>query len=325
MGAPTNTPVGAPAHGRSGASARVSVGGVPRSEWRKGSLARRQAIWAYIFAAPATLHIAIWTGVPIVVALLLSLTDHDMLNPPQWIGLDNYATLAADPLFWRAMGNNLILAVVGVPVSMLIALVLAVMLNQGLRGSGVFRTAVFLPHVTATVAIAMIWLWIYSPGENGLFNMVGSFIGVPNQPFLVSASQSLPSILLVTIWQGLGLKMMIYLASLQGIDQQLYEAAAIDGASTVQKFTRITVPMLKPTTFFILVTSIVGNFQTFDLVYILTAGGPANSSTVITYEIYQTAFQEFRMGLASAQSMVLLLVLVILTILSRKVTGGRDD
>lgn len=293
---------------------------------RKGNtLARRQAIWAYIFAAPATLHIAIWTGVPIVVAFILSLTNYDMLNPPQFIGFDNFVTLAGDPLFWRAMWHNLILAVVGVPVSMLIALMLAVMLNQGLRGTGVFRTAVFLPHVTATVAIAMIWLWIYSPGENGLFNIVGSFLGIPNQPFLTSASQSLASILLVTIWQGLGLKMMIYLASLQGIDQQLYEAASIDGASAVQTFFRITAPMLKPTTFFILVTSIVGNFQTFDLVYILTAGGPANSSTVITYEIYQTAFQEFRMGLASAQSMVLLVVLVILTIISRKVTGGRDD
>jgi len=298
----------------------------PTTSRRRGrSLGRRQAIWAYIFAAPATLHIALWTGVPIVVAFVLSLTNHDMLNPPQFIGVDNFVVLAGDPLFWRAMWHNLVLAVVGVPVSMLIALVLAVMLNQGVRGTGVFRTAVFLPHVTATVAIAMIWLWIYSPGENGLLNMIGSFIGVPNQPFLVSASQSLAAILLVTIWQGLGLKMMIYLASLQGIDQQLYEAAAIDGASLVQKFTRITVPMLKPTTFFILVTSIVGNFQTFDLVYILTAGGPANSSTVITYEIYQTAFQEFRMGLASAQSMVLLVVLVILTLISRKITGGRDD
>ncbi len=129
----------------------------------------------------------------------------------------------------------------------------------------------------------------------------------------------------MTIWQGIGLKMMIYLAALQGIDHQLYEAADIDGASTVQKFVRITMPMLKPVTFFILVTSIVGNFQTFDLIYNLTDGGPANATTVITYQIYQTAFQQFRMGLASAQSLVLLVVLVILTILSRRMTGGNDD
>lgn len=292
---------------------------------RPRTLAQRQAAWGYLFAAPATLHIALWTGLPIVVALALSLTSYDMLNPPEWLGFGNYATLVQDPIFRRAMLNTLILAIVGVPISMFISLALAVMLDQGLRGTSVFRTAVFLPHVTATVAIAMIWLWIYSPGDNGLINMALSFVGIPNQQFLVSPDQALGSVILVTIWQGIGLKMMIYLASLQGIDRQLYEAANIDGASVVQKFFKITVPMLRPTTFFILVTSIVGNFQTFDLVYVLTAGGPANATTVVTYEIYQTAFQQFRMGLASAQSMVLLLVLAFLTILSRRITGGRDD
>lgn len=292
---------------------------------RRPTLARRQAVWGWIFALPATLHIAIWTGFPIIVAMLLSLTNYDMLSPPEWAGIGNYLTIADSPLFWRAMLHNLIIAGVGIPISMLLSLVLAVMLNQGIRATGIFRTAVFLPHITATVAIAMIWLWIYSPGQNGLLNYLGGLIGIPNQPFLNSPGQALPAVILVTIWQGLGLKTMIYLASLQTIDQQLYEAADIDGASAVQKFFSITVPVLKPTTFFILVTSIVGNFQTFDLIYVLTEGGPANSTTVITYEIYQTAFQQFRMGLASAQSVVMLIVLVVLTILSRKLTGGRDD
>lgn len=292
---------------------------------RRQTLARRQAVWGWVFALPATLHIALWTGVPILVAMLLSLTHYDMLNPPSWAGISNYTAIANDPLFWRAMWHNLIIAAVGIPVSMLLALVLAVLLNQGVRGTGAFRTAVFLPHVTATVAIAMIWLWIYSPGQNGLLNYVGGFLGIPNQPFLNSPSQALPAVILVTIWQGLGLKTMIYLASLQTIDQQLYEAAEIDGASAVQRFRHITVPILAPTTFFILVTSIIGNFQTFDLIYVLTSGGPANSTTVVTYEIYETAFQQFRMGLASAQSVVLLVVLVVLTVLARRLTGGRDD
>lgn len=271
------------------------------------------------------MHIALWTGLPVIVALVLSLTDYDMLTALEFIGFDNYVTLANDPIFWRALLNNFVLAIVGIPISMLISLMLAVMLNQGLRGEGIYRTAVFLPYVTATVAVAMIWLWIYSPGDNGLVNVFLGFLGLPSQPFLVSPDQALPSVIFVTIWQGIGLKMMIYLASLQGIDQQLYEAADIDGASAIQKFFRITIPMLKPVTFFILVTSIVGNFQTFDLIYILTSGGPANSTTVITYQIYQTAFQQFRMGLATAQSVVLLVVLVILTIVSRKITGGKDD
>jgi multiple sugar transport system permease protein len=297
----------------------------PPSRRRGPTLTQRQGRWGLLFAAPATVQIALWTGLPVIVSIILSFTNYDMLNPPEFSGIENYVTLANDPVFWKALGNNFIMAVVGIPISMLISLALAVMLNQGLRGNSIFRTAVFLPHVTATVAIAMIWLWIYSPGGNGLFNIVLGFFGLPNQAFLASPSQALPSVILVTIWQGIGLKMMIYLASLQGIDQQLYEAADIDGASAVQKFFRITIPMLKPVTFFILVTSIVGNFQTFDLIYNLTNGGPANSTTVITYQIYQTAFQQFRMGLATAQSVVLLVVLVVLTIVSRKVTGGKDD
>ncbi|MGC0250330.1 carbohydrate ABC transporter permease [Pseudactinotalea sp. Z1748] len=303
---------------------RRTAGG-PTGGGRRRTLAQRQARWAWVFALPATAHIAIWTGLPILVAGTLSLTHYDILNPPTWAGVANYVTLWNDAMFWRALWHNLVIAIVGIPISMLIALVLAVMLNQGLRGSAVYRTAVFLPHVTATVAIAMIWLWIYSPGDNGLLNRVGALLGIPNQQFLISPDQALGSIILVTIWQGLGLKMMIYLAYLQGIDQQLYEAAEIDGATSTQKFFRITMPMVKPATFFILVTSIVGNFQTFDLIFVLTQGGPANATTVITWEIYETAFQQFRMGLASAQSMVLLAVLVVLTVLSRKLTGGHDD
>lgn len=292
---------------------------------RRSSVVSKQGRWALAFALPATVHIGLWTGVPIIVAAILSLTHYDILNPPSWAGIANYLTLAESPLFWRALWHNLLIAVVGIPISILLALMLAVMLNQGIRGTSIFRTAVFLPHVTATVAIAMIWFWIYSPGDNGLLNRVGSFVGIPNQLFLISPDQALASVIVVTIWQGLGLKMMIYLASLQAIDQQLYEAADIDGASAVQKFFRITMPILKPTTFFIVVTSILGTFQTFDLIFILTQGGPANSTTVVTYEIYQTAFQQFRMGLASAQSMVLLVVLVILTVLARRLTGGKDE
>ena len=131
--------------------------------------------------------------------------------------------------------------------------------------------------------------------------------------------------IVVTIWQGIGLKMLIYLASLQGISKELYEAADIDGAGPIQKFFRITVPMLKPATFFVLVTSIIANFQAFDLIYNLTAGGPANATIIVTYEIYQTAFQQFRMGLATAQSVVLLAILVVLTIVSRKLVGGTDN
>lgn len=292
---------------------------------RRRSPNRAEARWGLLLAAPATLHMVVWVAIPVVAAIVLSFTAYDMINRPTFIGFANYLEIFRDDVFWLAVRNNAILAVIGVPISMLIALVLAVMLNQGIKGEGVFRTLVFLPHVTATVAISMIWLWIYAPTDNGLANMVLSFFGLDNVAWLTNANTSLASVLIVTIWQGIGLKMLIYLAALQGVPRELYEAAEIDGAGAISKFRRITIPMLRPATFFVLVTAIIANFQTFDLIFNLTAGGPANSTTVITYQIYQTAFQEFRMGLATAQSVILLLMLIVLTIISRKLVGGTDN
>lgn len=304
-------------------SAATDRGRGPGSKRRSPRRAEKR--WGLLLAAPATFHVALWTGIPVVAAIVLSFASYDMVSRPEFIGIGNYLEIFRDEIFWRAVSHNLILAVVGIPISMIIALVLAVMLNQGLKGEGIFRTMVFLPHVTATVAVAMIWLWIYAPTDNGLANMALGLFGFENSAWLTNPNTSLMSVLLVTIWQGIGLKMLIYLASMQGISRDLYEAAEIDGAGTIGRFWHITVPMLRPATFFVLVTSIIGNFQTFDLIFNLTAGGPANSTTVITYEIYQTAFQQFRMGLATAQSVILLIMLVVLTIISRKLVGGTDN
>lgn len=277
-----------------------------------------------ILAAPAALHTLIWIGIPIIVAFVLSLTSYDVVTRPRFNGIDNYLRIFQDSIFWKAVVNNVIIAGVGIPISMFLALVFAVLLNRALPGRGIFRVMVFLPHITATVAVAMIWLWIYSPSASGLMNTVLGVVGISPLPYLTSPTLALPSVILVTIWQGIGLKMLIYLAALQGVNEELYEAADIDGANFVQKFRSITVPMLRPATFFILVTSLIANFQTFDLIYILTEGGPANATNVVTYRIYQTAFQEFRFGLASAQSIILLLMLIALTFFSRRIVGGTD-
>ncbi len=290
---------------------------------RRG-VSRREGRWGLLLAAPAALHSLFWIGIPVAIAFGLSFTSYDMVTAPEFVGAANYANIVADPIFWKAMRNNLFLAVVGIPISMLLALLIAIQLNKGLRGQGIFRTLTFLPHVTATVAVAMIWLWIFAPTGNGLGNIALSAFGIEPVPWLTSTSTALWAVLIVTIWQGIGLKMLIYLAALQGLSTEVYEAADIDGAGPVRRFVSITVPMLRPATFFVLVTSIIANFQTFDLIYILTLGGPANSTTVITYQIYQTAFQQLRMGLATAQSVILLLVLVILTFVARKVVGGTD-
>jgi multiple sugar transport system permease protein len=286
---------------------------------------RAESRWGWIFAAPATAHTLIWIGAPVIVALILSFTSYDIIHAPEFNGISNYILIFQDRLFWKSALNNLLIAVIGIPISMLIAMIVAVMLNTKVLGRGIFRTMIFLPHITATVAVAMVWLWIYAPSDSGLMNTILGFFGIPTQAYLTNVSLALPAVILVTIWQGVGLKMLIYLASLQGIDPELYEAAEIDGGGVIAKFRYITVPMLRPSTFFVLVTSIIANFQTFDLIYILTSGGPANATSVITYRIYQTAFQEFRMGLASAQSIILMIILVILTFFSNKIVGGTDN
>lgn len=304
------------------ATATATPAGVT-SPRRRSSL-RSERLWGWLLTLPAFVHTLIWVGGPVVAAIVLSFTDFDVVNPPVFNGGLNYAEIMGDEVFWRALLHNLIMVAVGVPISMFLALVLAVALNQGMKGQSWFRTMIFMPHVTATVAIAMIWLWIYAPSAGGLANVLLGFVGITPQAWLTNSNLALPAVILVTIWQGIGLKMLIYLAALQGVSQEMYEAADVDGASTIQKFFHITVPMLRPATFFVLVTSIIGNFQTFDLIFNLTNGGPANATTVITYQIYVAAFQQFRMGYATAQSVVLLLVLIVITIISRKVVGGSD-
>lgn len=305
-------------------SRSAPVTGPPTSRRRSRGPRAAEARWGMLLAAPAAVHTLIWIGIPIVVAFILSLTAYDVVTRPQFNGGANYVQIFQDSIFWKAVLNNVIIAGIGIPISMFLALVFAVMLNRAIPGRGIFRVMVFLPHITATVAVAMIWLWIYSPSASGLMNTVLGVVGIDPLSYLTSPSLALPSVILVTIWQGIGLKMLIYLAALQGVNEELYEASDIDGANFVQKFRHITVPMLRPATFFILVTALIANFQTFDLIYILTEGGPANATNVVTYRIYQTAFQEFRFGLASAQSIILLLMLIVLTFFSRRIVGGTD-
>lgn len=271
---------------------------------------------------PALLHIGLWSAIPVLATFALSLTDYDIFNAPRWIGLENYVAIVQDPVFLKATWNTVVYTFWTVPVAMGIALVVAVALNQGLRLQKWYRTAFFLPHVTATVAIAMVWLLLLD-SQQGLLNRFLSLFGIPGQAWLANPDLALGSVIAVGAWHGIGIKMLIYIAALQNIDESLYEAASVDGASTIRKFFAITLPMLKPATFFVLVISIIGAFQVFDQIYVLTDGGPANSTTMMTYEIYRSAFQEFQMGMASAQSVVLFAFLLVMTLISRRAT--RED
>ena len=273
---------------------------------------------------PAAAWIGIWVAIPVLATFALSLTDYNVFDAPKWIGIDNYITVWNDPVFRTATWNTIIYTFFTVPVSMAIAVVLAVALNQGLRASKWFQTSFFLPQVTATVAIAMVWLWIYDP-QQGLLNEVLAVFGLPGHAWLAEPSTALGAVSVVGIWQGIGMKMLIYVAALQNVDPALYEAASVDGASPTRKFFSITLPMLKPATFFVFIISIIGAFQVFDQIYVLTKGGPANATTMMTYEVYRSAFENFKMGIACAQSVFLFAFLLVMTIISRRLTKGDDQ
>lgn len=288
---------------------------------RFGRKARRTA---WLMVTPAIAQLGLWTAIPVVATFMLSMTSYNVFDLPKWIGFGNYVEIWNDPSFRKATWNTIVYTFWTVPVSMAIAVVIAVALNQKLRAQNWFRAAFFLPQVTATVAIAMVWLWIYDP-QQGLFNAALSIIGIPGHAWLASPDTALWAVSLVGVWQGIGLKMLIYIAALQNVDEGLYEAASIDGASTVRKFFSITLPMLKPATFFVFVISIIGAFQVFDQVYVLTDGGPANATTMMTYEVYRSAFQNFQMGVACAQSVFLFAFLLVMTLVSRRLTRGDDQ
>ena len=284
---------------------------------------RRRA--AYLMLAPAMVHLAWWIGIPTVATFVLAFTNYDILaGTMTWAGLDNFTAIFRDPVWWKAIGNTVVYTFFTVPVAMAIAVVIAVLLNTKLRARAWYRTAVFMPHITATVAIALVWMWMFEPNI-GLFNWVLSWFGVRGPAWLADPAWAMTSVILMSIWKGIGLKMVIYLAALQGIPHDLYEAAEIDGAGPVRRFFAITLPLLGPATFFVLVISLIDSFQVFEQFYVLTPeGGPANATTVMTYEIYRSAFQRFDMSTASAQSMVLFAFLLVLTIVGRRFTG-RDD
>ncbi|MFJ2296627.1 carbohydrate ABC transporter permease [Streptomyces sp. NPDC087894] len=296
-------------------SAPLRTGRVPTGPGRR----RRRA--GMLMVAPALLHASLWIGLPVVVSVALAFTKYDVLTAPEFVGLDNFRDMLDDAVFRKSIVNTLLYTFFTVPFGMALGLLVALALHTGLKARGIFRTAVFLPQVTATVAIALVWLWIYNPG-NGLLNTMLAFLGVRGPAWLSSTTWALPSVILVGIWQGIGMKMLIYLAALQSLPRELYEAASVDGASRVRQFFSITLPLLKPATFFVLITSMISAFQSFDQIYILTDGGPANSTTMMTYEIYKSAFREFRVGYASAQSLVLFVLLMGFTLVNKRIMGG---
>jgi multiple sugar transport system permease protein len=290
---------------------------------RRFGYERRRA--AYLMLAPALVHLVWWIGIPTVATFVLAFTRYDLLaGTMAWAGLDNFVAIFRDPTWWAAIRHTVVYTFFTVPVAMAIAVVIAALLNAKLRARAWYRTAIFLPHITATVAIALVWMWMYEPNI-GLLNWVLSWFGIRGPAWLADPAWAMPAVILMSIWKGIGLKMVIYLAALQSIPEELYEAAEIDGASPVRRFVAITLPLLGPATFFVFVISLIDAFQVFEQFYVLTPqGGPANATTVMTYEIYKSAFEQFDMSTASAQSVVLFVFLLVLTVVGRRISGRHD-
>jgi multiple sugar transport system permease protein len=283
------------------------------------SLGNRETIAGYLFLLPNIVGFVIFTALAVVASAGISLTRWDLLSDPVFVGLDNYIELFTnDPLFRTVLWNTFYFTAVSVPASTIIALGLALLLNSGLRMIPLFRTAYFLPVITATVVVALIWRWFYNP-DFGILNYVLWNLGVDSPPnWLASRTWAMPAVIIMAVWKQVGYNMVIFLAGLQAIPTSLYEAAAMDGASGWRRFLNITLPLLTPTTFFVLIISIIGSLQVFDAVLVLTDGGPANATRTMVYHIWEEAFVFLEMGYAAAVAWVLFFVVFLVTLLQWK-------
>lgn len=268
----------------------------------------------YLFIAPMITGLLLFRLGPIVSAFFISFTKWNVRTAPEYLGLANYQELFGNDTFWLVLKNTLIFAVVYVPGAMVLALTMALLVNQKLKGIAFFRGLFFMPYITSMVAVAMVWNWIFSTRFGVLNNVLHSVLGTGNTAWL--REYPLMVLIIVTIWKTSGFQMMIYVAGLQGIPSYLYEAARIDGANRWQQFRHVTLPMLTPITFFVLIFSIIAAFRTFEVTFAMTGGGPLNQSTTLAYYIYQNAFQFNRMGFASSAAYVLMFIVGIITVLN---------
>ena len=267
------------------------------------------------------LLILVFTVFPLFFSLGISLFKWNVVQPAEFVGLNNYRRLVADEEFTRSMANTLKFVIGYVPGTMLASFVLAYLLSLNLKGRGIYRTVYYFPHMVSGIAIAEVWLWIYEP-RFGLLNFYLGKLGLPsNIGWLADPRFAMWAIVIMSIWQSLGYYMLLYLSGLLNIDRSLYEAAEIDGAGAWARVRHITVPLIMPVTFFIMTMLIIGAFQVFGPIYVMTQGGPMHSTDVIIYTIYQSAFNRFRMGYASAQAYILGMIMLAITLIQWRFWG----
>ena len=251
---------------------------------------RKECLVAFSMIAPNFIGLVIFMVIPTFVSILISFTDWNLLNAADFIGIANFKELFADLLFWKTLLNTVIYVFWKVPFNILISLVLAVLINQRMYGRTFFRAILFLPIIASSVSVALLWQPLFDI-TNGMLNKILNSVGLPSSTWIYNPKTSMMSVIIVALWKELGYYMVMFLAGLQSIPNSYYEAAAIDGANPVKKFLFITVPLISPTTFFVLIISVIGSFQIFDLTTVLTAGGPANSTNTLVMYVYQAGFK----------------------------------
>lgn len=271
-------------------------------------------ITAITFILPAVLGTFIFIIIPVICSFGLSFAKWDLLHPITFAGLDNYKQIINDAVFWQILLNTIVFALSTSFFGVIIPLILASIINTGIRGSEFFKTAYFLPFITPMIVFGIVWGWIFDPNI-GLLNKIIQL----NINWLYDTKFAMPAIIIVSVWKLIGYNMIIFLSTLSSISNNLFEAAKIDGANSFQIFKNITVPLLSPTIFFVVIITAISSFQVFDLIYLMTQGGPFNSTNVLVYSIYQNAFEYFNVGKASALAYILFAIILVLTLFQWKI------
>ena len=288
---------------------------------RRSSIQRRENILGYLYVSPWILGCIIFIIGPMIASLVLSFANYRVITPPNWLGFRNYEyAMVEDDLFWSSLRRTFYYMLVFVPLGIAGSLLLAVLLNQRVRGETIFRTFFYLPTLTPSVAAAVLWVWILNP-EVGLVNHMLSLVGIDGPPWFGSTRWAMPAIILVTLWTSVGGgRMIVFLAGLQGVPEELYEAAEIDGANSARKFVHITLPMISPTILFNAILGVISALQVFTTAFITTQGGPGRATWFYALHIYTTAFQHFDLGYACALAWLLFIILLFFTFIQLRLS-----
>ena len=273
------------------------------------NLSNNQRFAGWIFIFPALVGTIIFIIIPVICSFGLSFARWDLLNPIQFVGFDNYKEIFSEPLFFKILWNTIVFAFSSSVLGVIIPLILACILNSKIRGSEFYKTAYFLPFITPMIIIGVVWEWIFDPNIGLLNHILHLHIN-----WLYDTHYAMTALIIVSVWKLIGYNMVIFLSSLAGISQSMFEAAKIDGANSFQTFKNVTVPLLSPTIFFVVIITAISSFQIFDLIYLMTQGGPLDSTNVLVYAIYKNAFEYFNVGKASAIAYVLFLLILVLTL-----------